>query len=143
MLVLSIVFSVIILCSATGVYIYISKTFIEPLQQIYKLLETLNKSEFTYLRPLTLKYAHDYFKKIFYGLTESVKIVHRLEMKRNQSEKNLRYNEIKYREFADFLVNKLGQTDLGARFPHKVTYHDGCHGLRELGIKAAPRALLG
>ena len=46
-------------------------------------------------------------------------------------------------EFSDFLVNKLGQTDLGAKFPHRVTYHDGCHGLRELGIKSAPRALLG
>ncbi len=46
-------------------------------------------------------------------------------------------------EFSDFLVNKLGVTDLGARFPHKVTFHDGCHGLRELGIKTAPRALLG
>jgi L-lactate dehydrogenase complex protein LldE len=33
-------------------------------------------------------------------------------------------------------------TDLDARFPHKVTFHDGCHGLRELGIKTAPRALL-
>ncbi len=46
-------------------------------------------------------------------------------------------------EFSDFLVSKLGVTDLGAKFPHKVTFHDGCHGLRELGIKAAPRALLG
>jgi len=46
-------------------------------------------------------------------------------------------------EFSDFLVNKLGVTDLGAKFPHKVTYHDGCHGLRELGIKTSPRALLG
>lgn len=46
-------------------------------------------------------------------------------------------------EFSDFLVNKLGETDLGAKFPHKVTYHDGCHGLRELGIKSAPRDLLG
>jgi L-lactate dehydrogenase complex protein LldE len=46
-------------------------------------------------------------------------------------------------EFSEFLVKKLGVTDLGARFPHKVTYHDGCHGLRELGIKLSPRALLG
>jgi len=45
-------------------------------------------------------------------------------------------------EFSDFLVSKLGETDLGAKFPHKVTYHDGCHGLRELGIKTAPRTLL-
>jgi L-lactate dehydrogenase complex protein LldE len=48
----------------------------------------------------------------------------------------------KCHEFSDFLVNKLGVTDLGARFPAKVTFHDGCHGLRELGIKRAPRQLL-
>jgi L-lactate dehydrogenase complex protein LldE len=46
-------------------------------------------------------------------------------------------------EFSDFLVNRLGVTDLGAKFPHQITFHDGCHGLRELGIKTAPRALLG
>jgi L-lactate dehydrogenase complex protein LldE len=45
-------------------------------------------------------------------------------------------------EFSEFLVNKLGVTDLGARFPAKVTFHDGCHGLRELGLKKPPRALL-
>ena len=45
-------------------------------------------------------------------------------------------------EFSDFLVNKLGVTGLGAKFPHKVTFHDGCHGLRELGIQKQPRALL-
>ncbi|HZL78794.1 MAG TPA: (Fe-S)-binding protein [Candidatus Limnocylindrales bacterium] len=45
-------------------------------------------------------------------------------------------------EFSDFLVTKLGVTDLGTKFPHKVTFHDGCHGLRELGIKQPPRTLL-
>ncbi|MBN2506641.1 MAG: (Fe-S)-binding protein [Verrucomicrobia bacterium] len=45
-------------------------------------------------------------------------------------------------EFSAFLVNKLGVTDLGARFPHKVTFHDGCHGLRELDNKQPPRALM-
>ena len=35
-------------------------------------------------------------------------------------------------EFSDFLVNKLGVKDVGARFEGKVTFHDGCHGLREL-----------
>jgi len=45
-------------------------------------------------------------------------------------------------EFSEFLVKKLGVTDLGAKFPHKVTFHDGCHGLRELGVKKSPRALL-
>ena len=45
-------------------------------------------------------------------------------------------------EFSDFLVNRLGVTDLGSRFEGRVTFHDGCHGLRELGIKKAPRTLL-
>jgi len=45
-------------------------------------------------------------------------------------------------EFSDFLVTKLGVTDVGARFPAKVTFHDGCHGLRELKVKQQPRHLL-
>jgi L-lactate dehydrogenase complex protein LldE len=45
-------------------------------------------------------------------------------------------------EFADFLVNQLGVTDVGARFAKKVTYHDGCHALRELRLKEEPRKLL-
>src|SRR6266403_2333151 len=45
-------------------------------------------------------------------------------------------------EFSDFLVTKLGVTNLGARFPARVTFHDGCHGLRELGNKRPARELL-
>ncbi len=51
-------------------------------------------------------------------------------------------------EFSDYLVNVLGVDAarigaLGASFSHSITVHDGCHGLRELGISAAPRKLLG
>ena len=45
-------------------------------------------------------------------------------------------------EFSDFLVTKLGVTDVGARFQGRVTFHDGCHGLRELKVKQQPRRLL-
>lgn len=45
-------------------------------------------------------------------------------------------------EFSDFLVSKLCVTDFGAKFPHKVTIHDGCHGLRELKKKMPVRDLL-
>jgi L-lactate dehydrogenase complex protein LldE len=45
-------------------------------------------------------------------------------------------------EFSQFLVDKLGVTELGARFEGKATFHDGCHGLRELGVKSQPRRLL-
>jgi L-lactate dehydrogenase complex protein LldE len=45
-------------------------------------------------------------------------------------------------EFSEFLVNVMGITDFGARFPHKVTYHDACHLLRELKVKHPPRELI-
>jgi L-lactate dehydrogenase complex protein LldE len=45
-------------------------------------------------------------------------------------------------EFSSFLVDELGVTDVGSRFPAKVTFHDGCHGLRELQVKRQPRLLL-
>ncbi|WP_419878130.1 (Fe-S)-binding protein [Brevibacillus centrosporus] len=45
-------------------------------------------------------------------------------------------------EFTQFLVNVLGITDLGAVFPHKVTYHPSCHGSRLLGIKQEPLQLM-
>lgn len=45
-------------------------------------------------------------------------------------------------EFSQFLVNVLGVKDLGAEFPHKVTYHPSCHGSRLLGIKDEPMTLL-
>jgi len=45
-------------------------------------------------------------------------------------------------EITDFLVNKLRFTDFGASFPHKVTYHDSCSGLREYMLKAEGRLLL-
>jgi L-lactate dehydrogenase complex protein LldE len=45
-------------------------------------------------------------------------------------------------EFSDFLVNKLGKTNFGSVFNHRVTFHDSCAGLREYGIKLEPRELL-
>lgn len=45
-------------------------------------------------------------------------------------------------EFSDFLVNVMGVKDLGATFPHRVTYHDACHLLRELHVHRAPRELI-
>ena len=45
-------------------------------------------------------------------------------------------------ELSDFLVNVLHVEDFGAKFPHKVTYHDSCSALREYGIKEEPRKLL-
>ncbi|MDO5308830.1 MAG: (Fe-S)-binding protein [Planctomycetia bacterium] len=45
-------------------------------------------------------------------------------------------------EFSEFLVNILGKTDLGARFPQKVALHVGCHGRRELGMAKAAESLL-
>ena len=45
-------------------------------------------------------------------------------------------------EITDFLVNRLGVTDLEAECPGRATLHDSCHPLRGLGIKDEPRRLL-
>ena len=46
-------------------------------------------------------------------------------------------------DLASFLVHQLRVEDLGARFEGTVTWHDACHGLRELGLRDEPRRLLG
>ena len=46
-------------------------------------------------------------------------------------------------ELVSFLTDVLGVESVNARFDGVVTYHDSCSGLRELGIKAQPRKLLG
>ena len=45
-------------------------------------------------------------------------------------------------EFGSFLVNVLGVEDVGASFRGRVTWHDACHGLRDLNIHGEPRKLL-
>ena len=45
-------------------------------------------------------------------------------------------------ELSEFLVDVLGVTDVGAWFPHRVTYHPTCHSLRLLGVGDRPRRLL-
>jgi L-lactate dehydrogenase complex protein LldE len=45
-------------------------------------------------------------------------------------------------ELTDFLVNVLKVERVPGTFRGTVTYHDACAGLREMGVKAQPRALL-
>ncbi len=45
-------------------------------------------------------------------------------------------------ELTEFLVNKLGVEDVGAYYPHRVTYHPTCHSLRHLRVGDAPLQLL-
>ena len=48
----------------------------------------------------------------------------------------------KTHELGSFLVNVLGIDEVGAVSRCKATWHDACHGLRDLGIYAEPRRLL-
>jgi L-lactate dehydrogenase complex protein LldE len=45
-------------------------------------------------------------------------------------------------ELSELLVRKLGVTDVGATFPHKVAYHPTCHSLRVTRVGDAPIELL-
>ena len=45
-------------------------------------------------------------------------------------------------ELTEFIVDVLGVEDVGAYFPHRVTYHPTCHSLRMLGVGDRPARLL-
>lgn len=45
-------------------------------------------------------------------------------------------------ELSEFLVDVLGVEDVGASYPHTVTYHSACHGLRLLRLGDRPLRLL-
>jgi L-lactate dehydrogenase complex protein LldE len=45
-------------------------------------------------------------------------------------------------ELSELLVDVLGVTDVGAYFPHRVTYHPTCHSLRMLKVGDRPLRLL-
>ena len=45
-------------------------------------------------------------------------------------------------ELVSFLVDVCGMKSVAARLAATATYHDSCSGLRELGVRAQPRALL-
>lgn len=45
-------------------------------------------------------------------------------------------------ELSEFLVQQLGVEDVGAYFPHRVTYHPTCHSLRVTRVGDAPLRLL-
>jgi L-lactate dehydrogenase complex protein LldE len=45
-------------------------------------------------------------------------------------------------ELSELLVGRLGVEDVGAHYPHRVTYHPTCHGLRGLRLGDAPLRLL-
>src|SRR5215510_3724264 len=69
-----------------------------------------------------------HFAELFHKEPETLAKVHSLEKR--------------VREFSTFLTEVAGVEDVGASFHEVVTFHDGCHALRELGIKSAPRRLL-
>ena len=69
-----------------------------------------------------------HFKELFQKEPETLALVHAMEKK--------------VYEFATFLTDVAGVEDVGARMDDVVTFHDGCHALRELGIRSAPRRLL-
>ena len=69
---------------------------------------------------------------------------HYAELFADDSEMQARVRKLaaKSYELTDFLASVLKVDTLPGTFAGKVTYHDSCAGLREMGVKAQPRALL-
>ncbi len=45
-------------------------------------------------------------------------------------------------EFTEFITRRLGLMEVGAYFPHRVTYHASCNSLRGLGLREEPERTL-
>jgi len=69
-----------------------------------------------------------HFAELFHKEPETLARVHALEKR--------------VWEFSTFLTECAGVEDVGARLDDVVTFHDGCHALREMQIKDSPRRLL-
>jgi len=78
------------------------------------------------------------------GSCASMIVNHYAELFRKEPETLARVEALRRRiwEFSSFLTDSAGVEDVGARFEEVVTFHDGCHALRELGIHSGPRRLL-
>ncbi|MEG0821228.1 MAG: (Fe-S)-binding protein [Burkholderiaceae bacterium] len=70
--------------------------------------------------------------------------LHYPELFRNDPDLRARFDALaaKTFELTDFLVRVLKLESLPSSFSGHITYHDSCCGLRELGVKTQPRALL-
>jgi L-lactate dehydrogenase complex protein LldE len=70
--------------------------------------------------------------------------VHYTELFADDSENLPRAQELAERswELVSFLVDVCGMQAVAANWQRRVTYHDACSGLRELGVKLQPRQLL-
>jgi L-lactate dehydrogenase complex protein LldE len=69
-----------------------------------------------------------HFAELFHKDAETLARVHNLEKR--------------VWEFSSFLTDCAGIEDVGARLDDVITFHDGCHALRELRIRNGPRRLL-
>ncbi|MCY0858540.1 MULTISPECIES: (Fe-S)-binding protein [unclassified Cupriavidus] len=107
-----------------------------------------NSGERTASRDLAEKFLREFemfdYVVIPSGSCGGMVLHHYADLLGDDPELNGRYEGLRSRvfELTDFLVNvaKLGEFD--SKFAGRITYHDSCSGLRELGVKSQPRALL-
>ncbi|AUO08978.1 Fe-S oxidoreductase [Paenibacillus jamilae] len=93
------------------------------------ILKAFNDSDFVVAPSGSCTYMIHHYPELFKDEPEWLDSARRLEQKTY--------------EFTQFMVQVLGVTDVGASFPHTVTYHPSCHGTRLLGVKEEPMKLLG
>ncbi|MDQ0048360.1 L-lactate dehydrogenase complex protein LldE [Paenibacillus polymyxa] len=93
------------------------------------ILKAFNDSDFVVSPSGSCTYMIHHYPELFKDEPEWLDSARRLEQKTY--------------EFTQFMVQVLGVTDVGASFPHTVTYHPSCHGTRLLGVKEEPIKLLG
>lgn len=107
-----------------------------------------NSGERTVARDLAEKFLREFemfdYVVIPSGSCGGMVLHHYADLLGDDPELNGRYEGLRARvfELTDFLVNVAGLGEFDSTFAGHITYHDSCSGLRELGVKSQPRALL-
>ncbi|NUA25492.1 (Fe-S)-binding protein [Cupriavidus basilensis] len=107
-----------------------------------------NSGERTASRDLAEKFLREFemfdYVVIPSGSCGGMVLHHYADLLGDDPELNGRYEGLRSRvfELTDFLVNVAKLGDFDSKFKGRITYHDACSGLRELGVKSQPRALL-
>lgn len=107
-----------------------------------------NAGDYTAARQLAIKLALEFadcdYVVVPSGSCASMIRVHYPNLFTDDSEPARRMRALAARtyELTDFLVNVLKLQSVPGHYQGRLSYHDSCSGLRELGVKQQPRALL-
>jgi PAS domain S-box-containing protein len=108
--------TLIVICYILAVKV--AKMLSAPIQEVTRYISNLRKSNFSYHPTLKLQNPTREINKLYEEFTIMIDLLNHHEIERDQAEKNLRYNEYKYREMTEQLPQSVFEADINGH----ITY---------------------